>query len=157
MKRSLSARWRLLPSPISRIHRLGRCQAAPPPPTTSGGCPTNFTILPQRRKRPRGGRLVYHLQEVPQTLRLGAALRGIPGLVGYCVYTGTASTGVTATYDSWKASKPGKSFGFTRPGGESTNIPLNGNTYTVGNATWPTGTVPATQTILLHISGPPRT
>jgi hypothetical protein len=86
---------------------------------------------------------------------------GVPGLVKYCVYPTPASQqpgtiNVTATganpATKWIASKGSNNFAFVRPGGDKTNIPLDGTTTTMGTATW--STVPASQTIVLHINDP---
>jgi hypothetical protein len=79
----------------------------------------------------------------------------LPGLVGYCVYTNQAAGTVTATAAGdngqlWKASKASQSFSYTRPGGEKSNIGLDGNDHEVGTATFSTS--PSSQTILLHVS-----
>jgi hypothetical protein len=83
---------------------------------------------------------------------------GIPGLIQYCVYPSSPGnpTSAAASYDSWKtvfATNQGY-FGFKRPMGDPTNIPFDGKTYTIGTASWPTGTAPTSQTILLHINDP---
>jgi hypothetical protein len=80
---------------------------------------------------------------------------GVPGLVGYCVYTNQTAGSVTATATGdngqlWKASKAGQSFGYTRPGGEKSNIGLDGTDTVIGSATFSTS--PSSQTILLHVS-----
>jgi hypothetical protein len=82
---------------------------------------------------------------------------GVPGLVGYCVYTdqtaGTVTVSPTATGDNgqlWKASKASQSFSYTRPGGEKSNIGLDGTDTVIGTATF--GTEPTLQRILLHVS-----
>ena len=55
------------------------------------------------------------------------------------------------TEASGAASKPGNDFGFSRPGGDPTNIPLDGTTgIAIGSATW--ANVPTKQTIVLHIN-----
>jgi hypothetical protein len=81
---------------------------------------------------------------------------GVPGLVKYCVYTTPQPNKVNAVATGadgslWASGKDSKDFFFGRPGGEKTNIPLDGKTTTIGNATW-TGSAPTSQTILLHIS-----
>ena len=79
----------------------------------------------------------------------------MPGLVGYCVYTNQTAGTVTATATGdngqlWKASKAGQSFSYTRPGGEKSNIGLDGTDTEIGTATF--NTAPSSQTILLHVS-----
>jgi hypothetical protein len=84
---------------------------------------------------------------------------GVPGLMKYCVYPSPASqpTGHTVTATGangklWLFAKGSNNFAFVRPGGDKTNIPLNGKTTTMGTATW--GTLPDGQTIILHINDP---
>ena len=85
-------------------------------------------------------------------------VNGTPGLTKYCVYTTPAPSSVETDAEGddgsdWTASKSTKSFSFSRPGGEKTNIPLDGESTEVGKATW-TIAAPAVsaQTIVLHIS-----
>lgn len=82
---------------------------------------------------------------------------GVPGLMGYCVYTalpnGGTATATGANGTSWSYGTGRDGFRFIRPGGEPSNIPLNGGASTLGTATW-TGGVPATQAIILHINDP---
>jgi hypothetical protein len=82
-------------------------------------------------------------------------IAGVPGLVAYCVYTDSTAGTVTATATGdngqlWKASKASQSFSYTRPGGEKSNIGLDGTDTVIGTATF--GTEPTSQTILLHVS-----
>jgi len=140
---------------------IGSAGAAKPPPTGNGGCPSGSLS-----NYPTSGIVGYSVTNdagnTTSTYKFFSQNQnptgGVPGLQGYCVYTATAPKSDTTTggdVPTWKASKPAKSFGFTRPGGESTNIPLDGKTYTVGFATWANGSAPApaAQQILLHLSG----
>jgi hypothetical protein len=84
---------------------------------------------------------------------------GVPGLVRYCVYptptsqpTAISVLATGANGAKWSSSKGSNNFAFLRPGGDKTNIPLDGNTTTMGTATW--GTVPTSQDIVLHINDP---
>lgn len=77
---------------------------------------------------------------------------GVPGLVKYCVYT-TPQPGTITSATTFKTAKGSNNFAFGRPGGNKTNIPLDGKTTTMGSATW-SGTAPASQDILLHINDP---
>jgi hypothetical protein len=84
---------------------------------------------------------------------------GVPGLIKYCVYPSPTSqpTAITvlahgANGAKWIASKGSNNFAFVRPGGDKTNIPLDGTTTTMGTATW--NTLPTAQTIVLHINDP---
>jgi hypothetical protein len=129
---------------------IGTASAAKPPPATANGCPNGGTYLVD----PNVGadftgtttRTYTFSSWVDQN-----PVNGVPGLVGYCVITNQTPTTVTASYDSWKASKANQTFSFTRPNGEKTNIPLDGTTnITVGSATFTTA--PTSQTILLHVS-----
>jgi hypothetical protein len=81
---------------------------------------------------------------------------GVPGLIKYCVYPSTGPKSVKAIYPGWIAGQGKKGstdFSFSRPGGNSTNIPFDGKEYEVGSATW-TGELPKAQKIVLHISDP---
>lgn len=76
-------------------------------------------------------------------------------LVKYCVYANVAPTALNATAEGadgsdWTASKLAKTFSFSRPGGEPTNLALTGAKQEVGTATF--GTEPTRNEIVLHIS-----
>jgi hypothetical protein len=81
---------------------------------------------------------------------------GVPGLIEYCVYTTPPPGSVTpvvhgANGTAWSFSLGSDRFAFERPGGDPSNIPLDGTTgITMGSATW-SGSIPS-QTILLHIN-----
>lgn len=82
---------------------------------------------------------------------------GVPGLIRYCVYpspsalpTGHTVNATGANGAKWLYAAGAKNFAFVRPGGNKSNIPLNGKTTTMGTATW--GTLPASQAIVLHIN-----
>lgn len=84
---------------------------------------------------------------------------GVPGLVKYCVYPTPASLpnavtvqAIGANGANWIYKKDPADFAFVRPGGNKTNIPLDGKTTTMGTAIWET--VPTDQTIILHIADP---
>lgn len=85
---------------------------------------------------------------------------GVPGLIKYCVYptppSAPASTTVSAkgaNGAAWIVRKTAsKDFGFVRPDGNKSNIPLDGKTTTMGTARW--STLPTSQVILLHINDP---
>jgi hypothetical protein len=88
---------------------------------------------------------------------------GIPGLIEYCVYTGTlpgatnlaaAATGANGSSFDVGQSNAGGYFDFERHGGDPSNVPFDGSTVAMGTATWTSGTVPSDQTILLHINDP---
>jgi len=85
-------------------------------------------------------------------------VNGVPGLVKYCVYVSTQPNSITvqamgADGSAWLIRKGPKAFAFVRPGGNKSNIELNGTGTTMGTATWSSG-VPTDQTILLHIADP---
>jgi hypothetical protein len=162
MKRSLFGTAALAVVALSAV-LIGPASAAKPPPTNSGGCPngslTNYpesSIVGAGFTQTDSKTLTYKFISEDQS-----PTGGVPGLVGFCVYGANVAPDTVATtvkgFDgsTWKASKPGKSFGFTRPGGESSNIPLDGKTVDpIGSATWfNTFAVPTTQKLLLHISG----
>jgi hypothetical protein len=76
-------------------------------------------------------------------------------LVKYCVYANVVPTALDATAEGadgsdWTASKLAKTFSFSRPGGEPTNLALTGAKQEVGTATF--GTEPTRNDIVLHIS-----
>ena len=79
---------------------------------------------------------------------------GVPGLIAYCVYTSTdPTTGSSATTFTFDTDAGSGDFGFVRSGGDPTNIPLDGNSHTMGTATW-SGSAPSGQIIVLHINFP---
>jgi hypothetical protein len=164
MKRSLFGAVALAAVALSVV-LIGAASAAKPPPApTNNTCPTNAKNLPTSSivsasvssVGPTSTYTFYSLTDPAQTSQ------GTPGLVNYCVYT-VANPGPTAVTVApglagadgslWTASKPGKNFGFSRPGGEKTNIELNGQTVTMGTATWAANApAPTAQTLVLHIS-----
>jgi hypothetical protein len=82
---------------------------------------------------------------------------GVPGLIKYCVYPSPSTLPTEHTVSAtgangapWLYGKGSNNFAFLRPGGNKTNIPLDGNTTTMGTATW--GTLPDSQIIILHIN-----
>ena len=81
---------------------------------------------------------------------------GIPGLIEYCVYTSPLPDETEATYSNangaWTSGSGGGFFDFGRSDGNPDNLPFDGTTQSVGNATWNSGTVPSNQVILLHIN-----
>lgn len=84
---------------------------------------------------------------------------GVPGLIKYCVYPSPSALPTSHTVNAtgangakWVYATGSKNFAFVRPGGNKTNIPLDGKTTTMGTATW--NTLPASQTIILHINDP---
>ncbi len=84
---------------------------------------------------------------------------GVPGLIKYCIYPAPKSspTGITVTAHGdngalWLSGTGKGNFAFVRPGGNKSNIGLDGSTTTMGTATW--ATLPAGQTIVLHINDP---
>jgi hypothetical protein len=90
-------------------------------------------------------------------------VNAVPGLVAYCVYTLTAPQSVSVTEpllgdngQQWTTSgKTTKNFAFLRPSGAKSNIPLEGQTLTMGTATWTYGApAPEDQIVLLHVDDP---
>jgi hypothetical protein len=76
-------------------------------------------------------------------------------LVKYCVYANVAPSALDATAEgadgsAWTASKLAKTFSFSRPGGEPTNLALTGSKQEVGTATF--GAPLTKNDIVLHIS-----
>jgi hypothetical protein len=84
---------------------------------------------------------------------------GVPGLMKYCVYPTPVSQPTHHTVSTqgsngadWLFGKGSNNFAFLRPGGNRTNIPLDGTTTTMGTAIW--SDLPTTQKIILHINDP---
>ncbi len=82
---------------------------------------------------------------------------GVPGLIRYCVYTDTQPSSVTTLAQggngaAWVGTITSKGFVFSRPAGNSSNIPLDGTSTNVGFANF--SSLPTSQTILLHINDP---
>ena len=84
---------------------------------------------------------------------------GVPGLVKYCVFptptTSPTKVSPLAHGDNgvlWTVSnkKGADNFSFTRPGGNASNIGLDGTDEVMGTATWKS--LPTKQTIVLHIN-----
>jgi hypothetical protein len=105
---------------------------------SNGGTTTTYTFSSLTNENPSGG---------------------VPGLIKYCVYPSPTSQptdiivqAAGANGAKWISSKGSNNFAFVRPGGDKTNIPLDGTTRTMGTATW--GTLPTAQTIVLHINDP---
>jgi hypothetical protein len=131
----------------------GAASGAPPAkPTPTKSCPSNLkNILAADNV---GAFFTVNADTATYTfssLQPENPVNGLPGLVGYCVYTDTAPIQVKATHDAWKADQNSGNFSFVRPAGEKSNIPLDGTSTVVGTAKW-AGTLPTSQTILLHIS-----
>jgi hypothetical protein len=88
---------------------------------------------------------------------------GVPGLIKYCVYptspTGQPqSTNVVAKGDNhtnWITGAGGNNFAFMRPSGNPSNIGLDGQSHTMGIATWANiNAVPDNQAVVLHVNDP---
>jgi hypothetical protein len=124
------------------------------------GCPANGTGNPQADPQVAaafsiaGTTATYTLDTTDES-----SSGGIPGLIEYCVYSGTQPDSVTtiavgANGAAWTDPSGFNNFSFQRPDGDPSNIPFDGTTgIVVGTADWSAG-VPATQTILLHINDP---
>jgi hypothetical protein len=128
---------------------IGTASAAKPPPAPgNSACPSNT-------------------RNVQDALNVGASYdagtysveRFGPdaqtSLVKYCVYTDVVpsaldATAVGADGSAWTESRLAKTFSFSRPGGEPTNLALTGSEQPVGIATFPTE--PTKNDIVLHIS-----
>jgi hypothetical protein len=84
---------------------------------------------------------------------------GVPGLIAYCVYPGSApdsvevAPGLTGANGEEWVDPPGfDNFSFKRPDGNPSNIPFDGTKgITMGSAAWSAGP-PEDQTIVLHIN-----
>ncbi len=95
-----------------------------------------------------GNTLTYTLDSFKNESPVG----GVPGLIKLCVYPSTQPSNGTASYDSWAFINGSSSFTFERPGGDPTNIPLDGSNHQVGTATW--SNTPPSEQIILHINDP---
>jgi hypothetical protein len=129
---------------------IGTASAAKPPPAPgNSACPTSKKNLKEAlnvgASYDAGTYSVESFGPAAQT-----------SLVKYCVYADVAPTALDATAEGadgsdWTASKPDKTtFSFSRPGGEPTNLGLDGSKQEVGKATF--GTEPTKNDIVLHIS-----
>jgi hypothetical protein len=137
--------------------------AGPAAAAASNGCPASKTVgtLPTASNvaagfSNSGSTTTYTFSSLTNEHPVG----GVPGLIKYCVYPSpsallptshtVAAKGADGTL--WVYGTGSNNFAFVRPGGDKTNIPLDGKTTTMGTATW--STVPASQTIILHINDP---
>jgi uncharacterized repeat protein (TIGR01451 family) len=120
--------------------------------TDANGCPnlashTNEDPKLAASYTTSGGEATYSISTSNQS-----PSGGIPGLIEYCVYTSPLPDSSSASYSDWTTGSGGGAFEFKRSGGNPDNLPFDGSTQTLGTATWTSGTVPAVQTILLHIN-----
>ncbi len=133
---------------------IGTASAAKPAPTTASGCPNGGTYLVD----PNVGADATGTTTRTYTFHSWVdqnPVNGIPGLVGFCVYANQAAGTVIATAagdngQTWKTSKAGQTFSFLRPGGEKSNIGLDGTDTVMGTATFPNAE--SNETLLLHVS-----
>jgi hypothetical protein len=131
---------------------------------TSNGCPASKTLagLPTASNvaanftNTNTTTSTYTFSSVSET----STSLGVPGLIKYCVYPGTPLPDTIspkahgANGAPWVSAKGSNNFAFVRPGGDKTNIPLDGKTgVLIGTATWSAG-APTSQTIILHINDP---
>ena len=149
MKRSLFGAVALAAIALSVV-LIGTASAGKTPPApTNSSCPTSGTknlkdALNVGASYDAGSYSVKSFGSAPQT-----------SLIKYCVYTDVAPTALDATAvgadgSDWTASKLAKTFSFSRPGGEKTNLALDGTKQGVGIAAY--GTQPTKNDIVLHIS-----
>ncbi|HEX9030209.1 MAG TPA: hypothetical protein VF834_00100 [Streptosporangiaceae bacterium] len=136
--------------------------AGPASAATSGACPSSGSLKNFKADSNvaasftnSGSTTTYRFA----SLRNEHPVDGVPGLIKYCVYPKPPTqpkvvdaTAKGANGDKWIAREGSGSFSFGRPGGNPSNIPLNGKSTTMGTATWVS--LPTTQTILLHINDP---
>jgi|GEM_PF-6225073 len=125
---------------------------------TDSGCP-NSNALGNQKEDPNvrafytttGGTAQYFV-----TTPNEAPVKGVPGLIEYCIYTEPQPDSAIARYSNangaWTSGSGGGYFDFERSGGNKDNLPFDGSTRLVGEATWTSGEVPASQTIVLHIN-----
>ncbi len=143
---------------------LGSIPAAFAPPPPPPGCPAvnalgNFLqSLDVSAYFTSDGTTATYILDTPNESPSG----GVPGLIEYCVYPGTTPGPPTSIFST--SGLPSgcpfvasaitlAKFTFQRTDGNPCNIPFDGTTgIQMGTATWPTGTAPAAQTILMHIN-----
>jgi hypothetical protein len=130
---------------------IGTASAAkPPPPPPNSNCPTSTSNLRDALNVGASYDAGTHTYLVE---RFGPAAQ--TSLVKYCVYANVApstlaATAVGADGSAWIASKKAKTFSFSRPGGEPTNLALDGTNQPVGTATFAQQLT--RNDIVLHIS-----
>lgn len=158
--------WLLKRSAIPAVGLLALAAASP---AVAQGCkPLNtLNTIKQSPDIAAGftvtGQIAYYTLDTPNYSPSG----NVPGVIEYCVYPSQppgnpdlAAPDTRATYDSWvtEFAQVQGYFAFKRPQGNPTNIPLDGNSYTVGQATWSSaaapGGAPPVQKIALHINNP---
>jgi hypothetical protein len=139
--------------------------AGPAAAAASSGCPASKTVgtLPTASNVAAGfsndtttKTTTYTFSSLTNEHPVG----GVPGLIKYCVYPSPSTLPASHTVAAkgadgtpWGYGTGSNNFAFVRPGGDKTNIPLNGTTnIPMGTATW--STLPASQTIVLHINDP---
>lgn len=141
----------------------GPAFAAPPEGGDQGACPSSNSLKNYLAASNvgasftnNGTNTTYQFLSLTNENPVG----GVPGLIKYCVYPTPVSmpTAVNvlqakgANGTAWISSVGRSNFNFGRPGGNSSNIPLDGKTTVMGTATW--SSLPTTQVILLHINDP---
>jgi hypothetical protein len=137
--------------------------AGPAAAAASNGCPASKTVgtLPTASNvaagfSNSGSTTTYTFSSLTNENPVG----GVPGLIKYCVYPSPSALPASHTVAAkgadgapWGYGTGSNNFAFVRPGGDKTNIALDGTTgITMGTATW--STLPASQTIILHINDP---
>jgi hypothetical protein len=130
---------------------------------TDGGCPSGKSLGSHTNVDPElgashttsGSEATYSISTTNES-----PVGGIPGLIEYCVYAEPLPDSNVATYTNidgaWTPLTPESTstnghFDFGRSGGNPDNLPFDGNEHQIGTATW-SGSVPSSQTILLHIN-----
>jgi hypothetical protein len=138
--------------------------AGPAAAATGSGCPGSKTLgsIPTANNvsaafSNSGDTTSYSFSSLTNENPVG----GVPGLIKYCVYptpkTPPTSHTVAATGDNgaaWAFATGSNNFAFVRPGGNKSNIGLDGTTTAMGTATWSPRPANQTQTIILHINDP---
>jgi hypothetical protein len=137
--------------------------AGPVAAATSNGCPASKTVgtLPTASNvaagfSNSGSTTTYTFSSLTNENPVG----GVPGLIKYCVYPSPSALPTSHTVNAtgangatWVYATGSTNFAFARPGGDKTNIALDGTTgITMGTATW--SALPTSQTIILHINDP---
>jgi len=134
--------------------------AGPAAAATSSGCPaskTGLQVAPNVEAgfTTAGSTATYTFASLASTPPPSG---GVPGLLRYCVYTTPQPKSATATVKgdngaNWVVGTSKANFAFVRPGGNTSNIGLDGTSHMMGTATW-SGTAPSNQSIVLHINAP---
>ncbi len=132
--------------------------AAPAAAASGSGCPTSKTGLATSSIVAAGVTTAGDTSTYTFSSLNENPSGGVPGLIKYCVYTTPQPNSSVAQAHGdnsapWVVGTSKTNFAFVRPGGNPSNIGLDGQSDTMGTATW-TGTAPSAsqQSFVLHIN-----